>query len=546
MAMPSPSTLLSTHLRGLREGEIHTEDLALPHVDAARLRVAVVYANTYAIAMGNLGFQMVQHLFNQHSGVVAERFFLPSETEFALYQKSGSPLLSLESGRPLSDFDLVAFSLSFENDYLNIPQILHLGRIPLWRKERGARDPILLAGGAAIGINGEPIADFFDLLFVGEGEDAIPEMAARWDPAHSKDAQLDALASVAGCYRSDRVPEIAVPDCDPLRIAELADGIPRTRLATLRQYKRRRVAHFDAHAIHSQILSPEAEFGQMFLIEMQRGCSRGCKFCAEGFVYLPFRQEPMEKLKRQVELGLRFRKKIGLIGADLLVHPHFAEICRFIHERGGTFSPSSVRVDALSDEVIDLLAESGHQTIALAPEGGSERLRFALNKKFTNAQIIDAAARLARKGIPNIKLYVIAGLPNESEADLAETVHLVKEVKAAVVAESKSRGHLGRVILSLNPFIPKPRTPYQNSPFRGVDYYKGAIRTLQSKLCALGGIKVNVESPVWSQVQVLLSNGNREVSRFIAAYSQNPGAFRGLLRDFINKKALDGMRQEAL
>lgn len=524
---------ITEHYREILAHERYASGFALLRPEGAPLRVALVYPNTYPIAMGNLGFQMICRFFNDQPDTVCERFFLPSEAEAAFCDKSNTPLVSLESQTPLNSFDLVCFSISFENDYLNLPRLFSLGRLPLRSKDRSDRHPLCVAGGAGITINAEPIADFFDLVFIGEGEDAVPEITAAWLEGHSKQEKLERIAAVEGVYTPSQLPSLSPLDHDPLWLAGYKDGFPRTSLATLRQYKKRRCRDFNSQRIQSQILSTRAEFGQMFLIEMERGCGRGCKFCAEGFIYLPFREKPFDVLKEQVLEGLKHQKKIGLIGGDLLSHHHFVEICRFIHDRGGQFSPSSVRLDALTDEIIDLFVESGHQTLAIAPEGGSERLRFMINKRFTNAQVIDAARRLARKGIPNIKLYIIVGLPTETEDDLRETIALIKETKDAVVAESRERGKVGRLIVSINPFIPKPRTPLQNSPFAGVNYFKTAIRKVQSDLSSLGGIKVNVESPLYSQVQVLLSNGPRDVSHFIEAYSKTPENFRPLLKEFL-------------
>ena len=168
-----------------------------------------------------------------------------------------------------------------------------------------------------------------------------------------------------------------------------------------------------------------------------------------------------------------------------------------------------------------------------------------INKRFTNAQVIDAARRLARKGIPNIKLYIIVGLPTETPEDLAETAALIKATKEAVVEESRARGSVGRLIVSINPFIPKPRTPLQNAAFAGVSYFKTAIRKLQSELSAQGGIKINVESPVFSEVQVLLSNGNREVASFIETYNKQPDAFRQVLRAFLENNRPVAFKQSA-
>lgn len=496
--------------------------------------IALVYPNTYTLGMSNLGFQSLYALFNADPETVCERVFLPDAVVLG-QPVAKRPLRSLERGRKVCDFDCAAFSISFENDYLYFLNILDLIGIPFSPKARGEDDPIVLVGGAAVTINPEPIRPFCDVIFVGEAEEAAAEIVAVLRSDRPRAAKIEALGAIQGCYVAAAMDFSDVPALP----ASICPGNPRpnsleTRvpLAHLRKYKRRVPENINGFPIATVIHTPYSEFGKLSLIEVQRGCGRGCKFCAEGFIYTPFRERDFELVKEQVLRALRHRDKIGLIGADLLVYPHILELMKFIHASGGTFSPSSVRVDALSDEIIEQLVISGHRTLAIAPEAGSDTARFRLGKKFTNDQIVDCIDRLIRAGIPNIKMYFLLGLPGETPADIEDMINLVDRARTVVAGHAKRTARMGSLVMSINPFIPKPRTPWQIGVFEGIHSLEEKIARISKELLPKGGIRIYHENPFFSYVQALLSNGTALASQYLLEVFHNGGALRKSLKRF--------------
>lgn len=437
--------------------------------------------------MSSLGFQTVYKLFNDQPDLVCERAFLPDRDELDAYLKSGDTLVSLENERPLSDFDLVAFSISFEPDFVNIPRILKLARIPSCAADRTGADPLVIAGGAAFLINPEPAAEFFDLIAFGEGEALIPPLAALCvqHVAASREMLLQELGRLAGSY------------------------LPAAGHGTAVQ---RITAPAAAPPACSVLLTDETEFGNMFLVEVSRGCPRGCRFCAAGFVYQPFRQQPLELLKAAVLEGLQHRKTIGLVGAAVSDHRSIEALCNFIVEQGGSPSLSSLRVDRLTPHMLELLAKSGHRTISLAPEGGSQRMRDLIRKNLTADQILDAAEAVARAGILNLRLYFIIGLPGENDQDLEELVKLTAAIKERVVEQARRHKRLGEITLSVNPFIPKPFTPLQWAGMCPLEELKRKVAWLEKRIRPLANLRLKVEDLHGCVLQALLSRGGRELT----------------------------------
>lgn len=445
--------------------------------------------------MSSLGFQAVYRLFNEQPDVVCERAFLPDREELAAYEKSGETLVSLESERPLSEFDVVAFSVSFEPDFINIPRILRLARIPEPAVGRTAADPLLLAGGAAFFINPEPVAELFDLIAIGEGEALVPPLAALL-VEHRDAARAELLAVAAelpGCY----VPTL------PLKQPVQRVCAPEAALPT-----------------HSEVLTEGTEFGSMYLVEVSRGCPRGCRFCVAGFVFQPFRQQPLELLKEVCVRGLQQRGTIGLVGAAVSDHQHIEELCRFIVEQGGSPSLSSLRIDRLTPGLLELLAKAGHKTISLAPEGGSQRMRDMIRKNLTAEQILTAAEAVARAGILNLKLYFIIGLPGETDEDLQELIRLTAALRERVVEQARSHKRLGEITLSVNPFIPKPSTPLQWAGMCPLTELKRKVSLLEKGLRPLANVRLKVEELQGAVLQTLLSRGGRELLPLIMQMSQ--------------------------
>ncbi|EKD52118.1 MAG: radical SAM family protein, partial [uncultured bacterium] len=361
--------------------------------------------------MSNLGFQTIYKLFNADVDCVCERVFLDS-------LEPKQPLRTLETNRPVHESDLVAFSISFENDYLNIPSLLHQANIPLLAMDRREHDPLVLAGGTAITINPEPVRPFFDAFFIGEAEEAIPSLLEVLNSGRSRRDKLERLSQIDGCVASHQVQNLQKRHD---MICPSAKSLPayniRVDQEQLTQYRRHHIENLNRYPTHTVIHTPHTEFGDTSLIEVQKGCDYGCKFCAECFVAAPFRERSLDMIQSQICRALKHRKRIGLIGTSLLKHADFQGICEFIHAAGGTFTPSSLRANDLTDSVIALLTLSGHKTVSLAPEAGTDRLRFSLNKKITNSVLLEKIRLLADSGMHRIKLYFMIGLPHETDED---------------------------------------------------------------------------------------------------------------------------------
>lgn len=483
-------TPMNWHIREILRKRRTAETGAMPPHRGGDLSVCLVYPNRYATAMSSLGFQTVYRLLNEQPGVVCERAFLPDREELALYEKSGETLVSLESERPLDRFDLVAFSVSFEPDFVNIPRILRLARIPELADERDECSPLVIAGGAALFINPEPAAAFFDLIAIGEGEALVSPLTTLLIKriGTPRRALLRQAAALSGIY----VPSLP-PDRPIQRVCAPSDAAP----------------------AHSVILTKDTEFGAMYLIETSRGCPRGCRFCAAGFAWQPFRQHPLDRLKAACLEGLMQRPTIGLVGAAVSDHRDIEPLCRFIVEQGGAVSLSSLRLDRLTPELLELLVASGHKTVSLAPEGGSQRMRDMVRKNLTAEQILQAAKLVAQAGILNLKLYCIIGLPGESDADLQELIDLTAAVQQTVVEQARAHKRLGEITLSVNPFIPKPFTPLQWAPMCPLPELKKKAALLEKGLRPLANVRLKVEELQGCVLQTLLSRGGRELTPLI-------------------------------
>lgn len=484
-----------------------------------RLTVALVFPNTYHQAMSNLGFQTVYRLLNSRDDVLCERFFLPDEEDLAEHLKTGYPLFSLESGHFLDEFDLVAFSVSFENDYLNLPRLFELGRVPLWAAERGAGWPLVLCGGVCAFLNPEPMADIMDMFAVGEAEVILPGLLATLQQEHADRSELlTALARQPGVYVPSRY-----------RVSYHADGTIegyQPLQAAPQRVRRCWLADLGGSTCSSVVLTPDTEFGDLALVEISRGCARKCRFCAAGFIYLPPRERSAADLAPQLAAGLVHRRRLGLVSAAVSDHSEIDEISRNILEQGGQISVASLRIDSLTPEAVGALAESGHKTVAIAPEAGSQRLRDLINKGLDETDILRAVELIAAGGILNLKLYFLIGLPTEGSADLEEMLNLVERIRAVWLAEGRRRGRLGHLTLSVNPFIPKPFTPLQWAAMDSVAALKKKLQQLRRAVGRLPNTSLICESLRLAELQGLLARGDRRTARLLPhlASGDNPAA----------------------
>lgn len=479
-----------------------------------KMRIALAFPNRYAVGMSNLGFQCVYDAFNRYEAVVCERVFYPEPEDLGLIRKSPGGLLSVESQRPLMDFDLVAFCVPFENDYPNLLEMLRLAAIPARSQERTTEHPLVAAGGVALFLNPEPLAPFLDFIFVGEAESLLPDFIGFWNQFEkSSTGRSEILKEMGRSVEGIYVPSFyeshfnADGTLDSIYPSD-GSGLPERVVS-------RRADFSKSPPCRTAILTADTAFSNVLLLEIGRGCGRGCRFCAAGFVYRPARCHSAQELLLAAGSANQGTNRIGLVSAAVTDHPEIGDLCGTLLDRGGSLSFSSLRADGLCDEILSSLEASGHQAVAIAPEAGSERLRRVINKNLSEEQIYRGAELLAEKGILNIKLYFMIGLPSETPEDSDAIVELAKGIRHHVVSASLGKRRLGTVTLSINSFVPKPFTPFQWTAFAGVRELKGKTRWIQNALRKIPNMRVHFDVPKWAYVQALLSRGDRRVSFFL-------------------------------
>ena len=482
-----------------------------PH---AGQKVAIVYPNTYFVGMSNLGLHIIYEEINLRNDSVCERIFLPEKKELEAYDKTKTPLMSVETQRPMHQFDVVAFDVTFEMDYFHIPLMLRHGRVPIMGKDRTEFDPIVIAGGPCATFNPEPFADFIDAFIIGEGEGIVSRVLdiIRDGKMEGLDrhAILHQLANISGVY----VPSLYVPiysDDGEFKGYHIAEGAPKT-------IKR----HFEMLTSGGEtvVATNYTEFGAMYIIEVARGCGRHCRFCMAGYCFRVPRVRPLEILKEGVDRAEKLGKKVGLMGAAISDYPEVDELVTYIRSKDMRYSCASLRADSLTQAVVDGLADSGQKTITIAPETGSERLRRVINKGISEEHLQNAATLSAKSGIQHMRLYIMIGLPTETDEDIEAIVGLAERTQAHMAEV----GCKGRLTLSINPFIPKPFTPFQ---WMAMDNQKTVEKKLQYIKKALQKnrrIEVLVESPKEAYIQGVLARGDRRLGAVLAACAADRGS----------------------
>lgn len=496
----------------IRERIAQESGTCLHSWNEGRYRVALIYPNTYSQGMSNLGFQSVYHLINERTDCLCERFFYPDKPDLKEYARTGAPFLSMESERPLKDFDLIALSVSFENDYLNLPLIFELGAIPFYAAERNERHPLVLFGGVCAFINPEPLADIADLIAVGEAEPILPTLLKILvQGAPDRQDLLAESASAPGIY----VPRYYSPEYDKTGLFcgyRHDDHVPA-------KVKRIFAEDLDQTSSRNFIVSPESGFKGMALTEVSRGCTRKCRFCAAGFIYLPFRERSLDNLMGQIDIGLTRQNRVGLVAAAVADYSEIERLQAGIIAKNGKISMSSLRLDALTAQEVMNLKLADHRTVAIAPEAGSQKLRDAINKGITEEQILHAVGLLAEGGIKNIKLYFVIGFPLEVWADIEAIVALVERIAGIWRSAGRKSGSVGQITLSINPFIPKPFTPFQWAAMDPEKNLKAKYRYLQAAVSQLPNTRMISESIKMSRLQTFLSRGDRRVGQLLPELS---------------------------
>ena len=482
-----------------------------PH---AEQKVAIVYPNTYFVGMSNLGLHIIYEEINLHPSSVCERIFLPEKKELDVYDKTKTPLMSVETQRPMHQFDVVAFDVTFEMDYFHIPLMLRYGRVPVMSEDRTGFDPIVIAGGPCATFNPEPFADFIDAFIIGEGEGIVTAVLERIrkgrENGESREETISALAQIDGVY----VPVLYTPQYDDNKRFvgyDIADGAPKI----IRR-------HFEPLTSGGEtvIATNFTEFGAMYIIEVARGCGRHCRFCMAGYCFRVPRVRPLDILKEGVDRAEKLGKKVGLMGAAISDYPEVDELVTYIRSKNMRYSCASLRADSLTQAVVDGLAESGQKTITIAPETGSERLRRVINKGISEENLRTAAQLSAKSGIQHMRLYIMIGLPTETDEDIDAIVGLAERTQAHMAEV----GCKGRLTLSINPFIPKPFTPFQ---WMAMDHQKSVEKKLQyikKSLQKNRRIEVLVESPKEAYIQGVLARGDRRLGKVLAACAIDRGS----------------------
>jgi len=486
-----------------------------------KIRVALVYPNLYHVGMSNLGFQSVYGLINTFDDIVCERVFLREEEN-----RTKEPPRSIESDRKLTDFDIVAFSTSFENDYLNLITILAEAGVPLLSSERLPPSPLIIAGGVTNSLNPEPLAPFIDCFIIGEAESILPSFFDTYRKHKRRDTLLESLAI--------EVPGIYVPAF--YGVSYHADG-------TIREFfpkekspaKIRRVFLEDLsfHNTCSTVLTPHTTFGDTYLIEAVRGCPHGCRFCAAGFVYRPPRFRTSAQLERSMDEAALYASKVGLVAAAIADIPSLESFCSKAISNKLQVSFSSLRADLLTPNFVDLLKHTATKTATIAPDAGSQRMRRVINKGISEEDIFESVEMLVKAGILNLRLYFMVGLPGETMSDVEAIIALCNRIKHHFLKASRPMARLGQIIVSLNSFVPKPFTPFQWVPLENIKELKTKIRHVQKGLRRVPNVRVHADLPRWAYIQALLSRGDRRAAKLLLLAHANNGNWAKTLKDSI-------------
>jgi radical SAM superfamily enzyme YgiQ (UPF0313 family) len=487
-----------------------------------RLPIGLVFPNTYGVGMSNLGLQLVYDLVNQFGDLVCERIFLPEQDD--------RPPLSVESSRPLSDFPIILCSVSFEQDIPSLVRMLIMaGLDPLAVERQNAEIkpgiPLIVAGGVCCFINPETVAPFVDMLVIGEAEPVLPAILERllekWQTAERREILRGMATELPGCYVPQFYRFHYGPDQILARI-EVEPGIPA-------RVKRLGIGAPEV-AGHSSVLSPAAEFSDLYMVELGRGCSKGCRFCAAGFVYRPPRLWSSSSILAAVAERPDGVGRVGLLGMEMVRSTELQEVAERLLMEGCHLSFSSLRADVIGDSLLKLLAKSGLKTVAIAPDGGSERLRRVINKGISREDVLLGAEKLVKAGIVNLKLYFMIGLPTETLDDLDEMITLVGEVREIMSVPGRARGRLSTLTLSINPFVPKAWTPFQYHPVEEVGLLKNKLKYLRQGLSGVRNLKIMGEKPDNAFMQAILARGDRRLAPALIEYARRGGNWLQILR----------------
>ena len=496
-----------------------------------RVRIALVFPNTYHVGMSNLGFQTIYWHLNRRPDIVCERAFFPDPEDLAEHERLRMAIFSLESQRPLAEFDCVAFSTTYENDYLNMLRILELSGIPIRAADRKAVDPLVTMGGVCAWSNPEPLTPFVDWFFLGEGEESSHEVFELWQRIHETDRHPDAAR--AAFFRAlCGIEGIYVPRFYDVKYREdgtVAEVVPHEGAPI--PVRKRRLLDSNAYDTVSMVRTANTEFGEMTLLEVGKGCGRGCRFCMEGEIYRPVRHRHTDAILRAAEPALQQGQRIGLVGACVSDYPWIDALIGALRARGGAVSLSSVRADSLSAGLVQGLVESGTRTLTIAPEAGTERLRAVIHKSLSDRRLFEAVDLIAESGVPSVKLYFMIGQPTETHEDIEGIIHLAKAARHRILQKRRNPTSLAELTVGVSSFVPKPWTAFQWCAMADVRSLVGKLDQLRKELRRVG-IRFTHDVPKWAYVQAVLSRGDRYVADLLQLALTYRGDWRRAFREW--------------
>ncbi|MDX1521259.1 MAG: radical SAM protein [Anaerolineae bacterium] len=478
---------------------VEQEDGTIVKNWGGKLPVALVWPNSYRVGMSSLALHILYRLFNDEPDVACERVFFGYQQA----PRRDEPVISLESQRGLDEFGAVAFTVSYEMDYFNIIEILRRSGFPIFAADRDESWPLLIAGGPAVYTNPEPLAEIFDAFAIGEGEAIVPPL-------------VDALWEAADAPRPEAYQRLA--QVDGLYIPALNNG-PVGRVW---------IKDVDTQPTVTQIYTDNTEFGDRTLLEIARGCGRGCRFCMAGYVYRPMREMHLNTVLAAAKHGLKHRDRVGLVSAAVSDHSWIDQIAIELRNMGARLTASSMRVDPISEPLIKGLAESGNQTLTIAPEAGSVRMRKVINKPQSDGQILHAVELAAKYNFPQLKMYFMVGQPTEAEQDVEAIADLTLAAR-----DIFSRN----IAINATPYVPKPHTAFQWGAMMPVETIESRIKYLQDRLNP-NGVTVRSDSPAWAAVEGVLARGDRRLGRVLARMRKVN------LREWYKALAAEGLSQE--
>ncbi|MBA3455265.1 MAG: radical SAM protein [Deltaproteobacteria bacterium] len=458
----------------------------------AELRVALVYPSPYRAAMSSLGYQQIYRTLHEMPGVAADRAMLADEGS----HERG--LVTLETGQPVGGYPMLAYSVAYELEIAGVVETLERASIPVLVKDRDHRHPLVIAGGPLTFSNPAPLAPFFDVIILGEGEELIVELVTIGrDLGFDREKIWSALAGRPGYYlphlHGERVPPVAAVD----------DSLLPAR---------------------SVIATPHTELADMFMTEAARGCSRGCTYCVmRRSTNGGMRIVPREKIISGIPAGTR---RVGLVGAAVTDHPDIAAIVRDVVDGGREVGISSLRADKLSDELVGLLARGGYRTLTVAGDGSSERMRRVIERSTRADHLIRSAEFARTHRLHTLKVYMMLGIPTETDEDVDELVQLSKQLAAIHP----------RVAYGLAPFVAKRNTPLDGTPFAGIALVEHRLERLSKGLRAAGladKVKVRPTSARWAWVEYMLAQGESNAGLAVMDAHRAGGTFAAYKKAFI-------------